>query len=178
MIVIRRAGLLACAFAVALGCVAAIGVHLYREGYRAYIVHTGSMTGTYNEGALVIDKPVTAPIKVGEVITFLHSGLSSDVVTHRVINLDGGTIQTKGDANPTPDTWHIRHNQVKGVVTASIPDGGYVAYFFKQRAGDAAAMTTVIALVLLWGLFFAPARRSRHRTRHGRQRRQLPAQLT
>ena len=125
------------------------------RGYRAYIVHTGSMNGTYNSGDLVIDKPFKGALHVGEVITFLHSGLSSDVVTHRIASLHDGTIQTKGDANPTKDAWNIRYGQVKGVVVASIPKGGFIVYFFKQPAGIAAAVTSVVALILLYGLFFS-----------------------
>lgn len=144
--------------AILLAAVAA-GFQLYRAGYRAYIVHTGSMTGTYDSGDLIIDKPITGPLRVGEVITFYHSGLSSDVVTHRVYSLKHGTIQTKGDANNTPDTWNIRHDQVVGAVTASLPKMGYVAYFLKQPAGDAAVVTGLLAVLLLWGLFFPSASR-------------------
>lgn len=135
--------------------VAAIGLQLHREGYSAYIVHTGSMTGTYNSGGLVIDKPVKAPLHVGEAITFRHSDLSTNLVTHRIVGLKGGTIQTKGDANKVRDTWKIRHNQVKGVVVHYLPDMGYVVYFLKHRSGIAAVMTGLIAVVLLWDLFFA-----------------------
>lgn len=126
----------------------------HHAGYRAYIVHTGSMNGTYNSGDLVFDRRAAGPLHVGEVITFLHSGLSSDVVTHRIVGLSGGTIQTKGDANPTADTWNIRYDQVQGVVQTSIPRAGYLVYFFQQRAGDAAAVTGAIALMLLYDLFF------------------------
>lgn len=137
-----------------LGAAVVAGVLVHRAGYHAYIIHTGSMTGTYNTGDLVIDRPVTSPIRVGQVITFRHSGLSTDLVTHRVVGLHNGTIQTKGDANQVKDTWNIRPEQVRGVVTACIPQAGYVAYFFKQPAGDAAAVAAVLALILLYGLFF------------------------
>jgi signal peptidase len=130
------------------------GLWLSHQGYHAYIVHTGSMTGTYNSGDLVIDKPVTGPLRIGEPITFYHSGLSSDVVTHRIVGLKRGTIQTKGDANRTRDTWDIRHNQVKGTVMTSLPTMGYAIYFLKQPAGVAAVMTAALAIIFLWGMFF------------------------
>jgi signal peptidase len=136
---------------------AVLGLRLHREGWRAYIIHTGSMTGTYDSGGLVIDKPVTSPLRVGQTITFLHSGLSSDVVTHRIVGLKDGTIQTKGDANKVADTWDIRHNQVKGAVVQYLPHMGYVVYFLKHRSGDAAVMTGLLAMVLLWELFFETA---------------------
>lgn len=141
---------------VLIGSVAAIGMHLHKDGWRIYIIHTGSMTGTYNSGGLVIDKPVTAPLHVGETITFLHSGLSSDVITHRIVGLKHGTIQTKGDANKVRDTWNIRPDQVKGHVVGYLPYMGYVVYFLHHRTGDAAVVTAVIALFLLWELFALP----------------------
>ncbi|XAS77191.1 signal peptidase I [Dermatophilaceae bacterium Sec6.4] len=143
-------------FAMLLGAAIIGGVQLHRAGYRAYIIHTGSMTGALNTGDLIIDRPASSTLHIGEVITFLHSGQANDVVTHRIVSLNDGTIQTKGDANQVKDTWNIRHNQVKGVVATTIPKAGYVVYFFKQPAGDAAAVTGVLALILLYGLFFDP----------------------
>lgn len=134
---------------------AAIGV-LWHEGYRAYVVHTGSMTGTYDPGDLIIDKPMTDALHVGQVITFRHSAKATDVVTHRIVSFKNGAIQTKGDANPAPDVWNIPRSFVRGEVAASIPKGGFVVYFFRQPAGVAAAVTSVIALLLLYGLFFGP----------------------
>lgn len=139
-----------------IGAIAAVGIHLHKDGWRFYIIHTGSMTGTYNSGGLVIDKPVTSPLHVGETITFLHSGLSSDVITHRIVGLKHGTIQTKGDANKVRDTWDIRPDQVKGHVVGYLPYMGYVVYFLHHRTGDAAVVTAIIALFLLWELFALP----------------------
>lgn len=142
--------------AVILGAAIAGGVQLHRAGYRAYIVHTGSMTGSYDTGALVIDKPTTAttPYHVGQVITYPHASPEGALVTHRIVSVKDGIIRTKGDANKVADTWTTNPGQVKGVVVASIPKGGFVVYFFKQPAGVAAAVTGVIALMLLYGLFF------------------------
>lgn len=139
----------------ALCAVGTAGYDLWHHGYRAYIIHTGSMTGSYDSGDFVIDRPVPDHLHVGAAITFAHSG-SGEIVTHRIVSMSSAGIRTKGDANPTPDAWTISPSQVKGVVATSIPRAGYVAYFFKQPAGDAAAMTGILALILLYGLFFAP----------------------
>jgi signal peptidase len=137
---------------VALAGLAATGVTLWHKGYRAYIVHTGSMVPTLNPGDLVVDKPVTTLHK-GEVISFRHD-LTPDVVTHRIRWYSHGVISTKGDANATKDAWFIRPDQVQGTEAVNLPKLGYVAYFFKQKAGVAAAMTALLALIMLWGLFF------------------------
>jgi signal peptidase len=139
--------------AVVLAGVAGIGVHFWERGYRVYVIHTGSMMPTFNPGGVVIDRPA-GRLHVGEPITFLHSGLSSDLVTHRVKTIHSGYLTTKGDANRTADPWQIRPDQVRGAVSSYVPDLGYVLIFFKQPSGVAAVMTGALAIILLWGLFF------------------------
>jgi signal peptidase I len=130
------------------------GLSYWHQGYRVYVVHTGSMIPTYNLGDIVIDKPATHLHK-GEVITFRHSATSNVIVTHRIKSIRDGQIRTKGDANPTPDAWSITAAQVRGTVVASVPRVGYGLVFLKQPAGIGAVMTAVLALTLLWDLFFS-----------------------
>ncbi len=84
-------------------------------GYHRYIILTGSMTGTYDAGSLVFDKPVpTTSLKVGDPITYAPPpGASPNhkLVTHRIYKIIADAqraarvFQTKGDANPAPDAW-------------------------------------------------------------------------
>ena len=84
--------------------------------------------------------------------------MSTDVVTHRITDITkAGLIHTKGDANRTADVWEIRPNQVRGAVVAGIPFAGYVAVYLQQPAGVASVITAVLALMLLWGLWFSDA---------------------
>lgn len=142
-----------------MGVLAAVGVGvglLTHDGYRVYIVHTGSMIPTYDPGDLLIDGPVGV-LRVGEVITFRHSGLSTDVVTHRIVDLEDNVIHTKGDANRTADVWDIRPSQVQGVVIADVPRAGYALVYLRSPFGVASVVTGVLGLVLLYSLFFSPA---------------------
>lgn len=126
----------------------------WHDGYRLYAVRTGSMTPTYPTGALVLDAPASsgAPA-VGDVITFrVESGL----VTHRVQAVSAAGYTTKGDANPTLDAWTIPRSHVVGRVVAGTPDLGYVLVFFHQPTGALTVITSLLALSLLWGLFFPP----------------------
>jgi signal peptidase len=127
---------------------------LWFQGYRMYVVHTGSMTPTYRPGDIVVDRPNPSTYTAGEVITFRHSDLSSDVVTHRVVSVNAQGIHTKGDANATPDAWTIRPDQVRGQAVLDIRRAGYVAVYFQQPAGIASVVTVVAGAMLLWGLFF------------------------
>lgn len=134
------------------------GVWLWHSGYRAYIVHTGSMTPAYKPGSLVIDGPAQGNYHPGEVITFRHSAYTTDVVTHRITDITKtGLIHTKGDANSSPDAWNIRPNQVRGTVIAGVPLAGYVVVYLQQPAGIVSVVTTVLGLMLLWGLWFPDA---------------------
>jgi hypothetical protein len=81
--------------------------------------------------------------------------VSTDVVTHRIVGLKNGLIQTEDDANRNADTRNIRPDQVKGVVVHELPDVGYVVDFLKRRTGDAAVAIGLLAIILLWDLFFA-----------------------
>jgi signal peptidase len=138
--------------------IAATGITYWHDGYRIYVVHTGSMVPTLNPGDIVIDKPATHLV-AGQIITFKHSDFTNDVVTHRIKWFRHGVIRTKGDANKTADAWYIRPDQVVGTVTRVVPKLGYLIVFLKQPAGIASVMTGVIALFLLWDLFFSDGRR-------------------
>jgi signal peptidase len=133
------------------------GGALWSQGYRVYAVHTGSMTPTYTPGDLVVDAPADALPRVGSVITF-RSGGPDGVTTHRVHGRTAAGLQTKGDANRTPDVTPVPLASVVGRVLTGVPDAGYVLVFFQQPAGIGASMSLALSLALAWRLFFpAPA---------------------
>lgn len=137
--------------AAALLCAIAIaGVLAWQGGYRLYIVHTGSMTPTLLAGDAVLDGPPKATYHPGEIITFRHSDLTNDLVTHSVVDVKAGKIHTKGDANRTADVWDIRPDQVQGVVVRRFPRMGYLLIFLRQPAGIASVVIGGLALMLMW----------------------------
>ena len=144
----------------ALLCAIAItGVLAWQGGYRLYIVHTGSMTPTLRTGDAVLDGPPKATYHPGEIITFRHSDLTTDLVTHSVIDVKGGKIHTKGDANRTADVWDIRPDQVQGVVIRRFPRMGFFLIFLRQPSGIAAVVIGGLALMLMWKLLTPNAKR-------------------
>lgn len=108
-------------------------------GYHRYIILTGSMTGTYDPGSLVFDKPVpTSSLKVGDPITYAPPpGASPNhkLVTHRIYKVLPGpngqrAFITKGDANPKPDAWKFTlQRPTQDKVRFHIPYVGYVFMF-------------------------------------------------
>ncbi len=113
-------------------------------GFHRYVILTGSMTGTYDRGSIVYDRPVpVSELKVGDPITYNPpSGFTTGVyarVTHRIIWIGRGAngdraFRTKGDANPAPDAWKfmLGHGTQDRVVF-HIPEMGYLFVLLNLR---------------------------------------------
>jgi signal peptidase len=119
--------LIAFAFGAMLLVPTALGMH-------HYVILTGSMTGTYDRGSIVFDRPVpTAGLRVGDVITYSPppGQTAHSQVTHRIHRLrhgrDGLRIyQTKGDANLVQDPWTFQLPQpTQDKVVFSVPYAGF-----------------------------------------------------
>lgn len=160
---------------VLLGVTAAAVVGIgWHQGYRVYVVHTGSMMPTLRPGDAILDAPAPASVHPGEVIAFaMHSGPDS-VVTHRVASISDGIVRTKGDANRTIDPWTLQLSQVVGTSVTLLPRVGFVIVYLKQPQGLASVIVLALAFTLLWQLFFpgqpstSPQPASRHRSGRAR----------
>ena len=135
-------------------------------GYSRYVITGGSMTGTYDKGSIVFEKPKpVADLQVGDVITYLppaDSGLST-LVTHRIAKQEpaagGGVLfTTRGDANPAPDPWHFSLVQdTQPVVQFGVPHAGWIFIALADRqtrmlvVGVPAGIIALLALVELAG---------------------------
>ncbi len=83
------------------------------------IVTSGSMEPTFKKGDLVFMQDILIQPKVGDIIIFPdpQKNVVSNkpvTVTHRIIEMQGDTIRTKGDNNPTTDSWKINKKEVIG----------------------------------------------------------------
>jgi signal peptidase len=104
------------------------------SGSTPYTILTSSMEPGMPPGTLVIVKPIDPQeIKIGTVVTYQLDSGEPEVVTHRVIeiqgpNLPGGdpSFITKGDANSNPDAKPVMTVQVRGAVWYSVPLIGWV----------------------------------------------------
>ena len=115
-------------------CLAATMLLPVAFGYQRYVITSGSMTGTYDQGSIVFDKTVpTSDLEVGDVITYSPPASSGEtgLITHRIYSIknhgkDGFSYRTKGDANPTPDPWRFQLDQpTQATVAFAIPYLGY-----------------------------------------------------
>jgi signal peptidase len=101
--------------------------------YDLDIVRSGSMEPAINVGDMVLAGPVgTGGIKPGVIISY-EAG--KNLITHRVLSIDGNTLITKGDANKEPDPNPVRLSQVQSRYIFRIPYVGYVAGFLRTRPG-------------------------------------------
>ena len=101
--------------------------------YDLYIVRSGSMEPAINVGDMVLAGPVgTGGIKPGVIISY---ELGKNLITHRVLSIDGNTLITIGDANKEPDSTPVRLSQVQSRYIFRIPYVGYVAGFLRTRPG-------------------------------------------
>jgi signal peptidase I len=178
----RALGWAACGVAVlAALTVLVVGVGPRVLPYRTYAITGGSMEPTIPLGAEVFVRPVRADrLRVGDVITFHKPDDVSELVTHRIVAIHGGTMTTKGDANKQPDAWRIRAVGTGWRYAFSVPYLGYAV----QLLATAAARFAVIALFALlfagvglrrlWrapGREFVPALPSEKRAGQGRRER-------
>ena len=171
---IRRAGRLASGAALAAAAVFALAVLVPSLwGWQRYAIVSGSMTGTYDRGTLVLDEVVpSADLRVGDVITYMPpAGAGPDhLITHRIawIGRDGSgqrSYRTKGDANETADPWTFRLGATQARVKAGIPHAGTVLTALSGRRGRMIAIAlpalliAAVSLLRLWRALGDEARR-------------------
>ncbi len=113
------------------------------------MVRTGSMAPSIRPGDVVVDVPAKN-VRPGEVITFARA--AGSYTTHRVVAVTARGIQTKGDANPSPDYGYVTPSEVAGREVAVVPKAGYVLEFLSHPEGLASLALFLLAAWFGWGL--------------------------
>jgi signal peptidase I len=142
-------------------------------GWQRYVIVSGSMTGTYDRGSLVLDEVVpVSDLRVGDVITYRPpAGAGPEgLVTHRIAEISRDKLgrrmfRTKGDANQAADPWTFRLGPTQARVKAGIPYAGTVLTALSGRRGRMIAIAlpalliAAVSLVRLWRALGDEARR-------------------
>ena len=114
-------------------------------GYKNFIVLTGSMKPTLNEGDIVFVKE-TNKIKENDIIAFREGNA---VITHRVFEVykENGEEYyiTKGDANTDTDQNLLAKEKVEGKYSFKIPFLGLIILFLQKPIG-------IITLFMVLGI--------------------------
>lgn len=95
--------------------------------YGMSVVLSGSMESRLSVDDLVIIK-ATDNYKVNDIVLFQDG---NSLVIHRIIEIDGDTVTTKGDANNIADE-PINKSQIKGVLVYDIAGLGAMVNILKQ----------------------------------------------
>jgi signal peptidase len=166
-----RAGRFASGAVLAVAALAALAPAL--AGWERYAIVSGSMTGTYDQGSLVLAEVVpVADLKVGDVITYTPPpGAGPDhLVTHRIASIGrddrGRVVRTKGDANRIADPWTFRLDRpTQARVRVGIPYAGHALAALGRRdvrlvvIALPALLIALFSLGRLWRMLGEEARR-------------------
>ena len=96
-------------------------------GYGMSVVLSGSMEDRLSVDDLVMIK-ATDTYQVDDIVLYQEG---DSLVIHRIIEIDGDTVTTKGDANNVADE-PINKSQIKGVLVYDIAGLGAVVNLLKQ----------------------------------------------
>ena len=134
-------------------------------GWQRYVITSGSMTGTYDRGSLVLDEVVpVSELRVGDVITYRPpAGAGPEgLVTHRIAEISRDKLgrrmfRTKGDANQAADPWTFalpKGEQAR--VRAGVPYAGFAVAALGRRdlrmliIGLPAGLIALASIAGLW----------------------------
>lgn len=102
-------------------------------GYNLRVVLSESMTPTLKLGDMVLTTPIDSPlspeIEPGTIITY---ELGKEMVTHRIISIEGEKLVTQGDAAEETDPWPVTMADIDGVHIFTIPKIGYIIDFARS----------------------------------------------
>lgn len=124
---------------------------------KAYVIRSGSMTGTFSTGAVVWDLPVSHhPVFYkGEIVTFYNPTQPGELLTHRIIGITShaghqSLLETKGDANKLRDPFRTPVKNVVGVYQGEVPYLGYGISFIQNRWAWLLEMLGATAAILVF----------------------------
>lgn len=112
-------------------------------GYSMVTVLSGSMEPEYSPGDLLIIKK-QGSYAPGDIVTYQEQG---SFITHRIIETDGISFITKGDANNAPDGNPLKAADIYGTVAMMIPGLGQLVLFLKSTLGTLVLIVLFLALM-------------------------------
>ncbi len=148
---LRRAGRIASGAALAVAALAVLLVLAPAAiGWERYAIVSGSMSGTYDRGTLVLAEVVpVADLRVGDVITYTPPA-GDHLITHRIVSIDGDVLRTKGDANPVADPWTFTLDRpTQARARAGVPFAGHALSALGRR--DVRMLVIALPALLIAG---------------------------
>ena len=95
-------------------------------GWRPFVIRSGSMEPRIHVGDIILAAPDTDVADLlGRVAVFTDPAQPDRTKAHRVVAVNpDGTLQTKGDANPTPDSVSVPLADVRGLGRLMVASAG------------------------------------------------------
>lgn len=126
------------------------------------------MAPTINMGDMVVVGPLDNPfgkrVEAGNVVTYERD---SELITHRLLSVDGESLVTKGDAVEDPDPWRVTLSNVRGVYLFRIPYVGYLSNFV--HTGTGWLLVIVIPAAIVVGLIFREIHKELKKSKEARR---------
>ncbi|SKA79756.1 hypothetical protein SAMN06295879_0119 [Agreia bicolorata] len=95
-------------------------------GGRWFIIQTPSMAEYAPVGTFVLGMPAPfSTLRVGQMILF-HPPGNTETYFHRIVSLDQGTLNTKGDLNGAPDPWTLHASDLVGAEALHVVGLGWL----------------------------------------------------
>lgn len=119
-------------------------------GYTMFQIKTGSMEDELKVGDIIIVDILNSKdsLKEKEVISYIEEG---KIITHRIVDIDGKKIITKGDANNTTDD-PIERKQVIGKVVNVIPNVQVWTQVLKTKEVYTMIIITIVLFVITFSI--------------------------
>lgn len=121
-------------------------------GFAQAVVVSGSMQPAIEVGDLLILREVKE-YRVDDIVTFRWD---SNLVTHRIIAIDGDQVVTKGDSNNVTDE-PMPMSRIEGKVVYSLSGAGNLILFLKTPLGI--LLMIIAAILIVEAPFFDKKRR-------------------
>ena len=106
-------------------------------GFRIFSVISGSMSGAIEKGDFILTQKVGKEnLQVGDIISFISSApdIKGEVNTHRIVQIEGNTYHTKGDANSYIDKEIVKYEAIIGkVILHSSSIGKFILWAQKPK---------------------------------------------
>ena len=117
--------------------------------HNVYMVRSESMKPAIKLGDVIITGPAggssNSEVKPDTIITYERG---KELITHRVVSIDGDVLVTKGDNTEEPDPWKVTMSDVQGVYMFKIPYVGYALSFIRSKVGWFVAIILPAALLV------------------------------
>jgi signal peptidase len=118
-----------------------------------FVVSSGSMIPTLKVGDVIAIKNGGSieSLKIGDIIVYKYPISTDRIIVHRVNDVvrdaEGIGIKTKGDNNPSQDSWTVRPQHYLGTVIFNMPYIGYAAIWLSPPLNY--GLMVIIVFVIL-----------------------------